>query len=59
MPLLIQNHLFVDGNKRTGVATAAILLQVNGFRLITTNPDFETFKLIFTREKQDVPDIAS
>jgi death-on-curing family protein len=58
MPMLIQNHLFVDGNKRTGIATAAILLQVNGFRLITTNPEIETITLSFTREKQDVPGIA-
>ncbi len=59
MHSLIQNHPFVDGNKRTGVAAAAIFLQVNGFRLIATNPDLEAFTLNVARGEQDVPDIAS
>jgi death-on-curing protein len=30
---LIQNHSFVDGNKRVAFATTAIFLRMNGYRL--------------------------
>lgn len=30
---LVKNHPFVDGNKRTGFAVAALFLQLNGWRL--------------------------
>lgn len=29
---LIKNHAFVDGNKRTAFAVAALLLELNGYR---------------------------
>ncbi len=59
MHSLIQNHPFVDGNKRTGIAAAALFKQVNGFRLIATNPEIETFTLSVATGEQDVPVIAS
>jgi death-on-curing protein len=59
MHSLIQNHPFVDGNKRTGIAAAAIFLQVNGSKLTATNPKVEAFTLSVARGEQDVPDIAS
>jgi death-on-curing protein len=59
MHSLIQNHPFVDGNKRTGIAAAVILLQVNGFRPVSTNQDVETFTLSVAKGEQDAPDIAS
>ena len=30
---LVQNHPFVDGNKRTGTATALVFLDLNGFEI--------------------------
>jgi death-on-curing protein len=33
MHSLVQNHPFVDGNKRTGFTAAYILLRLNGWRL--------------------------
>lgn len=30
---LVQNHPFIDGNKRVGFSTAVVFLWVNGFRL--------------------------
>ena len=59
MHSLIQNHPLVDGNKRTGIAAAAIFLQVNGFRLIATNPEVETFMLSVAKGERDVPGIVS
>jgi death-on-curing protein len=38
---LIGNHPFVDGNKRTGVAAAGLLLERNGRRLTATNEELE------------------
>ena len=35
---LCKNHPFVDGNKRTALASAAVFLQVNGRRLVA-EPD--------------------
>jgi death-on-curing protein len=56
---LIQNHPFVDGNKRTGVAAAAIFLLGNGLRLIAKNSEVETFTLSVARGEQEMPDIGS
>lgn len=33
---IVRNHPFVDGNKRTGFAAAAVFLETNGFRLNAT-----------------------
>ncbi len=41
--LLIQNHPFVDGNKRTAVACLERFLEMNGYRLDAT--DDELFDL--------------
>jgi len=38
---LIQNHPFVDGNKRIGLAAMAIFLRANGFDLAGTDDEFE------------------
>ena len=59
MHSLVQNHPFIDGNRRTGIAAAAIFLQVDGFRLIATNPEVETFVLSVARGEREVPEIAS
>jgi death on curing protein len=40
---LINNHPFVDGNKRTGVTAAALFLRCNGYRLKASHADVEKF----------------
>jgi len=40
---LIQNHGFVDGNKRVAFATTAIFLRMNGYRLKVESDAAETF----------------
>ena len=42
---LVNNHPFVDGNKRTGITSAAMFLRINGFRLICSQTEMETFTL--------------
>jgi death-on-curing protein len=36
---ITKNHPFVDGNKRTGIVTAGVFLQINGFFLETSEPE--------------------
>jgi death-on-curing protein len=42
---LINNHPFVDGNKRTGITAAALFLQANGRQLTANTTDLEEFTL--------------
>jgi death-on-curing protein len=49
MESLIQNHPFVDGNKRTGLAAAAILLERNGHRLAADNDEVFDFTMNVAR----------
>ena len=36
---LVKNHPFVDGNKRTGFAVAALFIELNGYRFEATEAD--------------------
>ncbi len=40
---LLQNHPFVDGNKRTGITVAGIFLRTNSYHLSATNEELENF----------------
>ena len=56
---IIRNHPFLDGNKRAGIAAAALFLRVNGFELKTSNRDLELFTLDTTVRKAELSDIAA
>ena len=45
MESLIKNHPFIDGNKRSAIASAGVFLQLNGYRLKATQTELETFTL--------------
>jgi len=36
---IVKNHLFIDGNKRTGFLAGAAFLELNGFRLTASEPE--------------------
>ena len=59
MESLIRNHPFVDGNKRTGIAAAALFLVQNGRRLAATNAEVEAFVLRVVEAEPDVAEIAA
>lgn len=40
---LIQNHPFIDGNKRTAVTATGIMLELNGYRLAASNDSVLAF----------------
>ncbi len=43
MESLVNNHPFIDGNKRTGITSAALFIQINGFYLTASNREVESF----------------
>jgi death-on-curing protein len=45
MDSLINNHPFLDGNKRTGVTAAGLFLLLNGWKLTASPEDLETITL--------------
>lgn len=55
---LINNHPFVDGNKRTGIASAALFLHVNGYHLDVSNTELEKFTLDVARALRSIEEIA-
>lgn len=55
---IIRNHPFLDGNKRTAIAAAALFLQGNGYRVTASNADLEAFTLHVTVAKPDPETIA-
>jgi death-on-curing protein len=59
MESLVGNHPFVDGNKRTGIASAAIFLQVNGWKMTASNSDLEAQTLSVVVEGTPVDDLAA
>ncbi|MCH2535495.1 MAG: type II toxin-antitoxin system death-on-curing family toxin [Bdellovibrionales bacterium] len=59
MQSLMQNHAFVDGNKRVAFACTAIFLRINGYKLKVSADDGESFiiqKII--KQKADIKTIT-
>ena len=42
---LVNNHLFVDGNKRTGITAAAMFLRFNGLHMVCSQDELEAFTM--------------
>ena len=59
MESLARNRPFVDGNKRTAIASAAIFLGMNGHRLDTTQKELERFTLSVAVGRVQFDDIAA
>jgi death-on-curing protein len=58
MDSLIRNHPFVDGNKRTGFAAAALFVRLNGYKLILTNEEVIKFVLEVAQSEHSIYEIA-
>jgi death-on-curing protein len=57
---LIQNHSFMDGNKRVAFATTAIFLRMNGYRLKVEAASGESFLIDQVIQKRiPIEDIAT
>ena len=55
---LVNNHPFVDGNKRTGITSAVMFLQGNNYSLTASNQELETFVLSIASGEHTVDSIV-
>ncbi len=59
MESLLQNHPFVDGNKRTAITASAMFLRLNGYRLKAGNAELEQFTFVALLEHWPVDRLAA
>jgi death-on-curing protein len=58
MDSLVNNYPFVDGNKRTGIASAGIFLLINGYKLKTPSQDLEDITMRVVGKKVNIEQLA-
>ena len=56
---LVNNHPFVDGNKRTGITATGLFLQLNGYPFQTSQEDLVAFTLSVAQGMETIESIAS
>lgn len=54
----MQNHPFIDGNKRAGAATALVFLIMNGVEMKITNQALVDMVLAVAKREMDKPAIT-
>jgi death-on-curing protein len=54
---VVNYHVFVDGNKRTGLIVVARFLALNGYTLTATNKELERFALAVATKTIDMEEI--
>lgn len=55
---LVENHPFVDGNKRVGAMASIVFLDLNGYDFDTSNEEFTAMVLKVACGKMLKPEIA-
>jgi len=55
---IVQNHPFIDGNKRAELATALAFLGLNGLKVVTDNDTLTDLVLNVAQGKADKSQIA-
>ncbi len=56
---LVNNHPFVDGNKRTGIASTVLLLQINNYSFQTSQEEMVRFTLSIAQGTETLESIAA
>ena len=56
---MINNHPFVDGNKRTGIGAAVLFLSQNGYVLIASNQELLDLTMEIVQKKTAIDTIAN
>ena len=59
MQSLVLNHPFLDGNKRTGITAAALLLLRNGYQLTADNDELERFTFAVVNGQHSLEEVAA
>jgi len=54
MESLVNNHPFIDGNKRTAITSSSIFLQMNGYMLEASQRELVRFSLAMATKEVDV-----
>lgn len=55
---IIAHHPFVDGNKRTGITTASVFLEDNGYEVAANEGELFTLALAIAEDKIPYEEIA-
>ena len=55
---LCNYHVFVDGNKRTGITCLELFLELNGYQLNTTAKEKEVYTISLADSRPDLADVA-
>ncbi len=56
---MINNHPFVDGNKRTGIGVAILFLSLNGYVLTASNQELLDLTMEIAQKKTTIETIAN
>lgn len=56
---LIENHPFIDGNKRVGVTAVGLFLEINGICLVASSKDLEEFTLGIAKGGSNISEIKA
>ena len=56
---LVNNHPFLDGNKRVGITSAALFLRINGYLLKCTQDELESITMQIATNHPPVDEIAT
>lgn len=59
MHSLVQNHPFIDGNKRTALVATGLMLELNGFGLTASNDETLQFARQVTSGEMTLEDMAT
>ncbi|TET30024.1 MAG: type II toxin-antitoxin system death-on-curing family toxin, partial [Anaerolineales bacterium] len=56
---MINNHPFVDGNKRTGIGAAVLFLSLNGYVLTASNQELLDLTMKIAQKKTAIEEVAN
>lgn len=56
---IIHNHPFLDGNKRTGIVSGIVFLEINNYSLRVSQKDLVGTAIAIATNKMDLEEIAS
>ncbi len=56
---MINNHPFVDGNKRTGIGTAVLFLLLNGYVVTTSNQELLDLTMEIVQKRNSIDEVAN
>lgn len=56
---MINNHPFVDGNKRTGIGTAVLFLSLNGYVVTASNQELLDLTMEIAQKRNSIDEIPN